>query len=150
MTTSEATIPVTLRCGFCLTLNRVDLAKAAQRPTCGDCSKPMLLDRPVKVTDEDFQTTVLESDAPVVVDFYADWCMPCQMVAPIMDELAMQNEGRLLVAKVDTDGAPRVAQQYGIRSIPTVIVFKGGKELERSVGFDPQGLRDMAARGLTS
>ena len=76
---------MTIRCAFCLTLNGVDIEKASQRPTCGSCQRPMLLDRPVKVTDEDFETTVLGAEAPVLVDFYADWCAPCKILAPTLD-----------------------------------------------------------------
>ena len=135
---------VTLRCPFCLTLNTVDLVKSGDRPKCGDCAKPLLLDRPVKVSAEDFDRTVLGSEAPVVVDFYADWCAPCKYVAPLMDELAQTHEGSLLVVKIDTDQAPDLSQQLGIRSIPTVIFFKDGEEVERSVGFEPEKVRSMA------
>ena len=135
---------VTLRCPFCLTLNTVDLVKSGDRPKCGDCAKPLLLDRPVKVRGEDFDRTVLGSEAPVVVDFYADWCAPCKYVAPLMDELAQTHEGSLLVVKIDTDQAPDLSQQLGIRSIPTVIFFKDGEEVERSVGFEPEKVRSMA------
>lgn len=136
--------PVTLRCGFCLTLNRVDLARAAQRPACGECHRPMLLDRPVRVTEEDFETTVLAAEAPVLVDFYADWCAPCKMVAPLVDELAQAHVGRLLVAKVDTDHAQGVAQRFAIRGIPTLILFQDGVEVGRSVGFEPEKVRALA------
>ena len=135
---------VTLRCPFCLTLNTVDLGKSGDRPKCGNCAKPLLLDRPVKVGGEDFDRTVLGSEAPVLVDFYADWCAPCKYVAPLMDELAKAHEGTLLVVKVDTDQAPDVSQQFNIRSIPTVIHFKDGEEVARSVGFEPEKLRAMA------
>lgn len=135
---------VTLRCPFCLTLNQVDLGKSGARPKCGDCAKPLLLDRPVKVSGEDFERTVLGSEAPVLVDFYADWCAPCKYVAPLMDELARTHEGTLLVVKVDTDQAPDLSQKWGIRSIPTVILFKEGEEVSRSVGFEPEKLRSMA------
>ena len=135
--------PVTLRCGFCGTLNKVDLRRAADRPKCGDCTKPMLLDRPIKVTEEDFDRTVLKTDAPVLVDFYADWCAPCKMVAPLMDEIAHDQVGKMLVAKVDTDAAQEVAMRYGIRSIPTLIVFRDGEEVERSVGFEPERVRGL-------
>ena len=135
---------VTLRCTFCLTLNTVDLGKTGNRPICGDCKKPMLLDRPVKVSGEDFGHTVLGSEAPVLVDFYADWCAPCKYVAPLMDELAKAHEGTLLVVKVDTDQAPDVSQQFSIRSIPTVVLFRDGDEVGRSVGFEPEKLRAMA------
>jgi len=142
------TTPVTLRCGFCGTLNKVDLIRAVDRPQCGDCSKPMLLDRPVKVQQDDFDRTVLQSDAPVLVDFYADWCAPCKMVAPLMDELANQEVGKILVVKVDTDRAPDVAIKYEIRSIPTLILFRDGEETERSLGFEPERLRDLVRRAV--
>jgi len=135
---------VTLRCPFCLTLNDVDLGKTGDRPKCGDCAKPLLLDRPVRVGGEDFERTVLGSEAPVLVDFYADWCAPCKYVAPLMDELAKAHEGTLLVVKVDADQAPDVSQQFNIRSIPTVILFNDGEEVGRSVGFEPEKLRAMA------
>ena len=135
---------VTLRCPFCLTLNTLDLGKSGDRPKCGDCKKPLLLDRPLKVRGEDFDRTVLGSEAPALVDFYADWCAPCKYVAPLMDELAKEHEGTLLVVKIDTDQAPDLSQKFGIRSIPTVILFKNGEEVGRSVGFEPEKLRAMA------
>ena len=134
---------VTLRCGFCGTLNKVDLKRAEDRPQCGECTKPMLLDRPVKVAQEDFERTVLRSGVPVLVDFYADWCAPCRMVAPLVDEIAYQKIGRMLVVKVDTDHAPEVAMKYEIRSIPTLILFDGGEERERSIGFEPERVRSL-------
>jgi thioredoxin 2 len=146
VTTTEAQSPVTVRCVFCTKLNRVDLARAADRPTCGECGKPMLLDRPLKVGQEDFQKTVLGASAPVLVDFYADWCAPCRMVAPFVDEIARAHVGKMLVAKVDTDRAPEVAATYGIRSIPTLVVFKDGEEVERSVGFEPDRVRGLVER----
>jgi thioredoxin 2 len=146
LTVTEAKKPVTVRCGFCDTLNRVDLARAADRPACGECKRPILLDRPVKVAEQDFAQTVEASGAPVLVDFYADWCGPCRMVAPFVDEIARANVGKLLVAKVDTDQAQNVAMKYGIRSIPTIVVFESGKELERSVGFEPERLKALVAK----
>jgi thioredoxin 2 len=133
----------TLRCGFCNALNRVDVSRAAQRPVCGECGRPFLLDRPVKVAQEDFERSVLQSGVPVLVDFYADWCAPCRMLAPILDRLAAAGQGRVLVAKVDTDASPEVAGRYGIRSIPTVILFRDGVEAERSVGIEPERLATM-------
>ncbi len=141
---------VTLRCPFCLSLNSVDLGKSGDRPRCGDCSKPLLLDRPVKVSGEDFDRTVLGSEAPVLVDFYADWCAPCKYVAPLMDELAHTHQGTLLVVKVDTDQAPDLSQKLAIRGIPTVILFRDGEEVGRSVGFEPEMVRAMADEAVGS
>jgi thioredoxin 2 len=139
---------VTIRCPFCLTLNGVDLGKSGDRPKCGDCAKPLLLDRPLKVSGEDFDRTVLGSEAPVLVDFYADWCAPCKYVAPLMDELAQAHEGKMLVVKIDTDQAPELSQKWGIRSIPTVILFKQGEEVGRSMGFEPEKVRSMAEEAV--
>ncbi len=148
MSDSEAVSPLTLRCGFCLTMNRVDLARAAQRPSCGECGRPILLDRPVKVAEEDFDKTVLGATAPVLVDFYADWCGPCRMIAPLLDEIAQEHIGRLLVVRVDTDRASGVAGRFGVRGIPTLVVFNRGVEEGRSVGFDPKRLRELAKEAV--
>lgn len=147
MTDAGPRIPLTLRCSFCLSLNRVDLARAEDRPRCGSCSRPMLLDRPVKVLQEDFQKTVLETAAPVMVDFYADWCAPCRMLAPYLDRIAAAGQGRILVAKVDTDASPELSARYSIRSIPTVILFENGAESARSIGIEPEKLQQMATSG---
>lgn len=145
---SESISGVTLRCGFCLALNSVDLERASDRPVCGECSKPMLLDRPVKVSQEDFERTVLHAQVPVLVDFYADWCAPCKMVAPLLDEIAHQKIGKILVTKVDTDHAPDIAMKYEIRSIPTLIMFQNGEEIERSLGFEPERVRGLVEKAV--
>ncbi len=132
-----------LRCTFCLTMNRIDVRRAADRPKCGACKKPMLLDRPIRVADDDFQQTVLESGVAVLVDFYADWCQPCKVLAPMLDEVANKNAGALLVAKLNTEEAPQSAAAYNIGSIPTVILFRGGDEVDRMVGIMPDQLRSM-------
>ena len=146
---TTATHTLTLQCQFCDTWNRIDAARAADRPKCGKCAKPMLLDRPYKLTEESFARTIAESQVPVLVDFYADWCGPCKMMAPFVDELASQYQGRVLVAKLDTDHAPKTSMQFGIRGIPTSIVFKDGKELVRQTGAvkKPQ-LEEMLKKAL--
>ncbi|MDC0160439.1 thioredoxin [Gemmatimonadales bacterium] len=108
----------------------------------------MLLDRPVKVAQEDFDRTVLGTSVPVLVDFYADWCAPCKMVAPLLDEIANREVGRMLVVKIDTDRAPDVAAKYEIRSIPTLIMFQNGDEVERSLGFEPERVLSLVEEAV--
>ena len=138
---------ITVRCQFCEMWNRVLADRAADRPKCGKCGKPMLIDRPIPLNDDTFARTITESDVPVLVDFYADWCGPCKMMAPAVDQLAAENQGRVLVAKLDTDRSPRTSQSFAIRSIPTVVVFEGGKEARRSTGAMPlKALQQLVAR----
>jgi thioredoxin 2 len=129
---------LTIRCQFCEAWNRVDASRAADRPKCGKCAKPMLLDRPIFLNDETFARTIEGSDVPVLVDFYADWCGPCKIMAPYVDEIAREKQGVALVAKLDTDRAQRTAGGFDIRGIPTSIVFKNGKEVARQTGAVPK------------
>ena len=134
---TATTAKVTVRCQFCQTWNRLDATRVADRPKCGKCAKPILLDRPLKLDDETFARTIAEAQIPVFVDFYADWCGPCKMMAPSVDALAAKYTGRAIIAKLDTDHAPVTAQQFGIRGIPTSIVFNGGAETSRASGALP-------------
>lgn len=127
----------TLRCQFCGTWNRIDAARAADKPKCGKCGKPMLLDRPVALDDDSFARTIADSDVPVLVDFYADWCGPCKMMAPAVDEIARELSGQVLIVKLDTDRSPATGQSFRIANIPTVVRFVGGREVARASGTLP-------------
>ncbi|HEV7839546.1 MAG TPA: thioredoxin [Gemmatimonadaceae bacterium] len=147
---TEVTTPtktVTVRCQFCDTWNRIDAAKVTDGPKCGKCAKPILLERPITLTDDTFGRTISESDVPVAVDFYADWCGPCRMMAPAVDALASHVQGKALIAKLNTDNSGRTAGGFGIRGIPTMIVFQNGKEVARQSGAMPlEGLKQLMAR----
>lgn len=99
------------------------------------------------VTDQNFDAEVLQSSTPVLVDFYADWCGPCQMIMPIIAQLADEYEGKAKVVKVDVDASPETAQKFGVMSIPTLIFFKGGEEVDRLNGALP---KDALAEKLDS
>ncbi len=94
---------------------------------------------PVVVTDNTFETEVLKSELPVLVDFWAEWCAPCKMIAPAVEELAKSYDGKMKFAKLDVDNNNKTALQYGVMSIPTLIIFKDGQEKERIVGAVPKG-----------
>ena len=138
----------TVVCQFCATLNRVDLSRVDQHPKCGQCGRPILLDRPLSISDDSFQPVIAGTDVPVVVDFYADWCGPCKMMAPILDELAHDRKGELLVVKLDTDRNPGTMTQFGVRGIPTLIVFTGGREATRQTGAVPRSALDALLSGI--
>ena len=125
---------ITLACQFCTKLNAVDPTQHARGPKCRECGKPFLLDRPVKVAEGNFDSTVLKAGIPVLVDFYADWCGPCRVMAPYLDEIAKEKAGKILIVKVDTDRAPSVSQRYGIKSIPFFTRFENGQIVKTLVG----------------
>lgn len=131
---AHPTRKVTISCPFCARMNRVDLARLSQGPRCAECHRPLQLDRPQKVSGERFDQTIAGAEVPVLVDFYADWCGPCHMMAPTLDELAGDRQGELLVLKVDTDRDQALAARFGIKGLPTVVAFRDGKEAGRQVG----------------
>ena len=95
--------------------------------------------KPIEITDANYEE-ILNTEKPVLVDFWAEWCGPCRMIAPIVEEMATEYEGKAIIAKVDVDSNPNVAAKYGIRSIPTVMVFKDGEVVEKQIGAVPKNI----------
>ncbi|MCH8298388.1 MAG: thioredoxin [Chloroflexi bacterium] len=94
---------------------------------------------PFEVNDDNWEELVLKSDTPVMVDFWAEWCGPCKMIAPAVHDMAVEYDGKLKVAKLDVDASPKVAMQYGVRSIPALIFFKDGQPVDQVIGAVPKG-----------
>jgi len=130
---------VIVECPSCEARNRLPASRVKDRAKCAACKAAILPVRhPVALSsDADFDELVQSSPLPVLVDFWADWCGPCRMVAPELEKLAQSREGKLVVAKVDTEALPNVAARFGIRSIPTMVLFEGGREAKRIAGAMP-------------
>ncbi|SFF65986.1 thioredoxin [Fontimonas thermophila] len=129
-------------CPHCDAINRVPAERLVDQPRCGRCRQGLLTGKPIELTTQTFSRHVERGDLPVLVDFWAPWCGPCQMMAPQFEHAARLLEPRLRLAKVNTEAEPHLAAQFGIRSIPTLVLFQGGREIARQSGA--MGAQDIA------
>ena len=146
---SAANEPVLVTCPACGTTNRIRLETAQDKvaggavPVCGRCKTPLPMPGhpmagPIPVSDATFAAEVEQSTRPVLVDAWAPWCGPCKVLSPVVDELATELAGRVRVAKLNVDENPATAARFGIRGIPTLLVLRGGREVDRMVGVLPK------------
>ncbi len=128
-----------VRCRNCGGKNRVILGRINSLPRCGKCKEPLTIPQSaVSITGSQFKDEVLDETIPTAVDFWAPWCGPCSMVSPILDEIARGYPGKIKVVKVNSDENPELSAQFGIQGIPTIILFREGREIDRLVGAAPK------------
>ena len=124
----------TAACPNCATLNRLPAEKNPIHGKCGHCKSPLFVGVPIELNSKNFNAHVIKAELPVVVDFWADWCGPCKMMAPMFSQATVQLEPMVRMAKLDTEKEAQLSAKYAIRSIPTLIIFKQGREIDRVSG----------------
>lgn len=133
--------PLILRCSQCGANNRVSREKMGngRQPVCGKCKAPLSLAvHAVSISDATFLSDVESSPVPVLLDMWAPWCGPCRTIAPVIEQLASEMAGRVFVGKLNVDDNPGTAARFGVQSIPTLLILKGGREIDRIVGVQPK------------
>jgi thioredoxin 2 len=132
---------IIIKCDKCGAKNRVPVSRVNEGPICGKCRSPLkaaVPGIPIDISDRTFNQEVISYPGAVIVDCWAPWCEPCRMVAPVMEQIAAEYSGRVKVAKLNVDENPTTSSRYGIQSIPTMLIFKNGSQVDRMVGALPR------------
>ena len=133
---------IIIRCSSCGTKNRIPETRLNAGPVCGKCKTPLKTgsrtETPVDISDQTFNSEVLGYNGPVLMDCWAPWCGPCKMVAPVLDQLASDYAGQIKITKLNVDDNPMTASKYGIQSIPTMLLFKNGQQVDKIIGAVPK------------
>lgn len=136
-------------CPSCLKVNAIPKKESYLKANCGSCKNSLLETHPIELNEENFDHVIVNSDIPVIVDFWAPWCGPCKMMAPIFNETATKYPLKALFAKVNTEEHQALGVKYGIRSIPTIVIYKAGSEIKRVSGaLDPLRLSNLVNENL--